>query len=155
MAARFFSQAARQLRPLQPILAVSRPITSVRSGLVIRAMSSDGQITSELIQGMQQKIQDALQAQKVVVADVQGDGRHVEIVVVSKEFEGKNAVNRQRMVYKVREIHLRAVEISVYTIQSVFPLCCDTTAFPTLLANCVADKDVFFSFLSSSRLFCK
>lgn len=29
-------------------------------------------------------------------------GRHVEIVVVSKEFEGKSAVNRQRMVYKVR-----------------------------------------------------
>ena len=33
---------------------------------------------------------------------MQGDGRHVEIVVVSKEFEGKSAVNRQRMVYKVR-----------------------------------------------------
>lgn len=32
----------------------------------------------------------------------QGDGRHVEIMVVSKEFEGKSAVNRQRMVYKVR-----------------------------------------------------
>ncbi len=28
-------------------------------------------------------------------------GRHVEIVVISKEFEGKSAVNRQRMVYKV------------------------------------------------------
>lgn len=65
-------------------------------------MSTDGQINSELIQRMTSKIQTALSAQKVDVADVQGDGRHVEIVVVSKEFEGKNAVNRQRMVYKVR-----------------------------------------------------
>jgi stress-induced morphogen len=69
-------------------------------------MSSDGgQITSELVQRMQTKIQEALQAQRVEVADVAGDGRHVEIVVVAKEFEGKSAVNRQRMVYKVRKIN--------------------------------------------------
>lgn len=100
-AARLFSQAVRQLRPLQPTLAASRPKV-MRSSLVIRAMSSDGQITSELVQRMQTKIQDALQAQKVEVADVAGDGRHVEIFVIAKEFEGKSAVNRQRMVYKVR-----------------------------------------------------
>ena len=29
-----------------------------------------------------------------------GDGRHVTIKVVSKAFEGKNPINRQRMVYK-------------------------------------------------------
>jgi hypothetical protein len=40
---------------------------------------------------------------------MQGDGRHVEIVVVSKEFEGKSAVNRQRMVYKVRTAACAAV----------------------------------------------
>lgn len=28
----------------------------------------------------------------------------MEIMVVSKEFEGKSAVNRQRMVYKVRRL---------------------------------------------------
>lgn len=100
-AARFFTQAARQLRPLQPALAASRP-RIMRPSLVIRGMSSDGgQITSELVQRMQTKIQEALQAQRVEVADMAGDGRHVEIVVVAKEFEGKSAVNRQRMVYKV------------------------------------------------------
>lgn len=73
----------------------------MRPSLVIRGMSSDGgQITSELVQRMQTKIQGALQAQRVEVADMAGDGRHVEIVVVAKEFEGKSAVNRQRMVYK-------------------------------------------------------
>lgn len=101
MAARFLSQAARQLRPLQHTLTASRP-SSVRANMVIRAMSSDGQITSELVQRMQTKIQEALQAQKVEVADMAGDGRHVEIVVISREFEGKSAVNRQRLVYKVR-----------------------------------------------------
>ena len=49
---------------------------------------------------MKSKIADALKADRVEVADMQGDGRHVEIVVISKEFEGQNAVNRQRMVYK-------------------------------------------------------
>jgi len=100
-AARFFNQAVRQLRPLQPTLAASRP-KIMRPSLVIRAMSSDGgQITSELVQRMQTKIQEALQAQRVEVADMAGDGRHVEILVIAKEFEGKSAVNRQRMVYKV------------------------------------------------------
>lgn len=69
--------------------------------LLARSMGGDGQITNELVERMRSKIRDALQAQRVEVADVQGDGRHVEIVVVSKEFEGKSAVNRQRMVYKV------------------------------------------------------
>lgn len=32
--------------------------------------------------------------------DTSGDGRHVCIDVISKAFEGKSAVNRQRMVYK-------------------------------------------------------
>lgn len=69
--------------------------------LLVRSMGGEGQITNELVERMRSKIRDALQAQRVEVADVQGDGRHVEIVVVSEEFEGKSAVNRQRMVYKV------------------------------------------------------
>ena len=101
MAARLLSQAAQQLRPLQRSLTVSRP-SFTRAHMAIRAMSSDGQVTSELVQRMQTKIQEALQAQKVEVADMVGDGRHVEIVVISREFEGKSAVNRQRLVYKVR-----------------------------------------------------
>lgn len=67
----------------------------------VRMMSSDGQIQSELMESMKSKIQSALDAQEVQVTDIQGDGRHVEIVVVSSQFEGKNSVNRQRMVYKV------------------------------------------------------
>ena len=101
MSARFLCQAARQLRPLQPLFVAARPAVC-RTPLAIRAMSGEGQITSELVQSMTAKIQEALQAQRVEVQDVAGDGRHVEIMVVAKEFEGKSAVNRQRMVYKVR-----------------------------------------------------
>jgi stress-induced morphogen len=50
---------------------------------------------------MQAKIADALEAQSVTVTDVYGDGRHVSIDVVAAAFEGKNAVARQRLVYKV------------------------------------------------------
>ncbi len=52
------------------------------------------------MQSMQAKIQEALAAQSVSVQDVYGDGRHVSIDVVSDAFDGKNAVQRQRMVYK-------------------------------------------------------
>lgn len=62
--------------------------------------SMDNNITGQLMEQMRGKIQNALDAQMVTVEDMQGDGRHVEIVVISKEFEGKSAVNRQRMVYK-------------------------------------------------------
>lgn len=50
---------------------------------------------------MESKIQEALEAERVSVSDVYGDGRHVNIDVVSAAFEGKNSVQRQRMVYKV------------------------------------------------------
>ena len=68
----------------------------------LRVMASEGQIQSDLMESMRAKIQTALDAESVSVTDVQGDGRHVEIVVVSSQFEGQNSVNRQRMVYKVR-----------------------------------------------------
>ena len=49
---------------------------------------------------MRGKISDGLEADSVVVRDESGNGRHVSIKVVSKMFEGKSSVNRQRMVYK-------------------------------------------------------
>ncbi|KDD76678.1 hypothetical protein H632_c141p3 [Helicosporidium sp. ATCC 50920] len=59
-----------------------------------------GGVTAELTARMQSKIQVALEARHVKVHDTSGDGRHVVIEVVSDAFEGKSAVNRQRMVYK-------------------------------------------------------
>lgn len=73
----------------------------------MRIMASEGQIQSELMESMRNKIQVALEAEDVQVTDMQGDGRHVEIVVVSSQFEGKSSVNRQRMVYKVRSVRQR------------------------------------------------
>lgn len=55
---------------------------------------------SPLINSMNLKIKEQLNAQSVTISDAYGDGRHVSISVVSEAFEGKSAVNRQRMVYK-------------------------------------------------------
>lgn len=52
------------------------------------------------MESMRTKIETALEAKAVRVADVSGDGRHVNIDVVSDAFEGKSSVARQRMVYK-------------------------------------------------------
>ncbi|XP_062082897.1 uncharacterized protein LOC133789161 [Humulus lupulus] len=59
-----------------------------------------GSIDSPLINSMQIKIKEHLNAESVSVKDAYGDGRHVSIDVVSSAFEGQSAVNRQRMVYK-------------------------------------------------------
>jgi acid stress-induced BolA-like protein IbaG/YrbA len=57
--------------------------------------------TGSLTEQMQDKIREGLGgADEVEVIDVSGDARHVSIRVVSKVFEGKNAINRQRLVYK-------------------------------------------------------
>ncbi|KAL6191463.1 hypothetical protein ACLB2K_037853 [Fragaria x ananassa] len=59
-----------------------------------------GSIGSPLMQSMEIKIKEELNAESVIVKDANGDGRHVSIDVISSSFEGKSAVNRQRMVYK-------------------------------------------------------
>ncbi|PRW20958.1 sufE chloroplastic [Chlorella sorokiniana] len=99
------TRAARWAAAGRPSLAAAAPAAAaaVRPGqlLAARASSSmDNNISSQLMDQMRGKIQAALNAEIVQVEDMQGDGRHVEIMVVSKEFEGKSAVNRQRMVYK-------------------------------------------------------
>ncbi|XP_006656093.1 protein BOLA4, chloroplastic/mitochondrial [Oryza brachyantha] len=59
-----------------------------------------GSADSPAMQALEAKIKEQLEADTVTVVDTSGDGRHVCIDVVSKVFEGKSAVNRQRMVYK-------------------------------------------------------
>ncbi|PIA33798.1 hypothetical protein AQUCO_04000097v1 [Aquilegia coerulea] len=63
-------------------------------------VNDSGSIDSPLMQSMQNKIKEQLNADVVVVKDAYGDGRHVSIDVISSAFEGQSAVNRQRMVYK-------------------------------------------------------
>ena len=52
--------------------------------------------------------------------DVTGDGMHFQIRLVSKEFEGKNKISRQRMVYQylkewLEDGSLHAVELNTLT----------------------------------------
>ena len=52
--------------------------------------------------------------------DVTGDGMHFQIRIVSNEFEGKNKISRQRMVYQylkewLEDGSLHAVELNTMT----------------------------------------
>eukprot|EP00891_Asterochloris_glomerata_P002625 jgi/Astpho2/2625/gw1.00049.85.1_t len=49
---------------------------------------------------MRDSITEALQPAKLDIQDINGDGRHVSIDVVSEVFEGESSLKRQRMVYK-------------------------------------------------------
>ena len=71
-----------------------------RASPILKMSASDNNITSDLIESMRVNIREQLEAESVEVMDLSGNGRHVAIKVVSEKFEGKSAVNRQRMVYK-------------------------------------------------------
>ncbi|KAK7345952.1 hypothetical protein VNO77_16568 [Canavalia gladiata] len=68
-----------------------------------------GSMDLPLMQSMEKKIKEQLNAESVTVKDAYGDGRHVSIDVVSAAFEGQSAVNRQRMVYKAIWEELQSV----------------------------------------------
>ncbi|KEH40967.1 putative BolA protein [Medicago truncatula] len=93
------SQATRFPKHDQKLLFTS--VSSIRK-FTSRAtnVNDAGSIDLPIIQSMQQKIKEQLNAEAVSVKDAYGDGRHVSIDVVSTAFEGQSAVNRQRMVYK-------------------------------------------------------
>ena len=63
--------------------------------------AGEGQISQQLIERMEGTLREELEADRVAVTDIYGDGRHVSIDVVSKLFDGQTSVKRQRMVYKV------------------------------------------------------
>ena len=71
-----------------------------RASPILKMSASDNNITSDLVESMRVNIREQLEAESVEVMDLSGNGRHVAIKVVSEKFEGKSAVNRQRMVYK-------------------------------------------------------
>tara|TARA_Y100001970_G_C14210317_1_gene846483 strand:+ start:1910 stop:2149 length:240 start_codon:yes stop_codon:yes gene_type:complete len=49
-------------------------------------------------------------------AEVGGDGRHFEIKVISKEFEGKRTLEKQRMVYSALKILMDGSDAPVHAI---------------------------------------
>ncbi|XP_062152001.1 protein BOLA4, chloroplastic/mitochondrial [Alnus glutinosa] len=76
------------------------PVNGRRCSTRATHVNDAGSIDSPLMQSMEDKIKDHLNAESVTVKDAYGDGRHVSIDVVSSAFEGQSAVSRQRMVYK-------------------------------------------------------
>ena len=50
---------------------------------------------------------------------VTGDGRHFEAVVVSKEFEGKTLLQRQRMVMQTVRAQIESDELHALSIRTL------------------------------------
>ncbi|XP_058724205.1 protein BOLA4, chloroplastic/mitochondrial [Vicia villosa] len=103
-----FLRSTSQTTPFRHILSTPKhhdillsTTTSLRN-FTSRAthVNDAGSFDLPLIQSMQNKIKEQLNAESVSVKDAYGDGRHVSIDVISTAFEGQSAVNRQRMVYK-------------------------------------------------------
>lgn len=98
-----YKSPVRQLRSFRLPIAVRSSPDIEPSG------APAGQISASLVADMRSKIAAALETDKVVVHDVNGDGRHVAINVVSSLFEDKNEVQRQRLVYKAIWLELQDV----------------------------------------------
>ena len=87
----FYEQRISRCHNRNKVSASSQEVTT----------EEQGQISSQLMQQMKESITNNLEADKVEVTDVYGDGRHVNIEVVSKLFDGQSSMKRQRLVYKV------------------------------------------------------
>jgi acid stress-induced BolA-like protein IbaG/YrbA len=52
---------------------------------------------------------------------IDGDGQHFEAVVVSREFEGKNRVQRQQRVYQTLKAKLDSGELHALSFKTLTP----------------------------------
>ena len=67
-------------------------------------------MSGAIIDSMKTKIQEALNAEKVEIVDVEGDARHVTINVVASVFEGKQTLQHHSIshTFIVRQIERRS-----------------------------------------------
>ena len=66
---------------------------------------------------IKQLLADAIESESI---DVKVEGSHVSVVVVSKQFEGLNAVKKQQMIYavlnqQIADGSIHAVNMKTYT----------------------------------------
>ena len=54
-------------------------------------------------------------------AEVGGDGRHFQAVIVSPAFEGKPLLQRHRLVYGLLEEHIHSDELHALSMQTLTP----------------------------------
>jgi acid stress-induced BolA-like protein IbaG/YrbA len=69
-------------------------------------------------QDIQGYIAQGLSCEHLTVA---GDGAHFEAVIVSREFEGKNRIQRQQLVYKALGGRMESGEIHALSMRTLTP----------------------------------
>jgi acid stress-induced BolA-like protein IbaG/YrbA len=63
-------------------------------------------------------LQQAINAEEV---QVQGDGSHFDVLVVSSEFEGLSPVKKQQLVYQVLNEHIASGSIHAVNMKTLTP----------------------------------
>mmetsp|Transcript_43464 Transcript_43464/g.68059 ORF Transcript_43464/g.68059 Transcript_43464/m.68059 type:complete len:161 (+) Transcript_43464:170-652(+) len=84
--------------------AFSSPLVASRPAVPFFGLRmSSGPQEDTVVAGMEKKLEAEFSPTKLEVIPAYGDpnGSHVAITVVSEKFEGKRAMQRQQMVYKV------------------------------------------------------
>ena len=72
--------------------------------------------SSEIIEKIRATLPDAT----VEVQDLTGGGDHFEALIVSKEFDGKNSVNRHRLIYGILQEEMKGA-IHALTLKTFTP----------------------------------
>jgi acid stress-induced BolA-like protein IbaG/YrbA len=67
---------------------------------------------------LQRVIEEGLSSEYVAV---QGDGRHFEAIVVSREFSGKNTLQQHRMVYDLLGNHFKTEAVHALSLKTYTP----------------------------------
>ncbi len=58
---------------------------------------------------------------EVETLDIEGDGYHYELLVVSRVFEGKNTLSRQQMIYALLGDEIKAGNLHALTLKTLTP----------------------------------
>lgn len=64
---------------------------------------------------LQEIIQNSIHPNHI---EIDGDGYHYQILVVSDSFQGLNRLNRQKLIYKALKEHVASGELHALTLKS-------------------------------------
>ncbi len=80
---------------------------------------------SQIIMVSLEKVKETIQSQipdaQVVVTDLTGGGDHLEAIVVSAEFEGKNKVKQHQLVYGALQSEFNSEAIHALALKTFTP----------------------------------
>ncbi|MBI1857988.1 MAG: BolA family transcriptional regulator [Candidatus Melainabacteria bacterium] len=69
---------------------------------------------------IERKIKDGMKVDLIEVNDLRG-GDHIQIILVSPDFEGKTLVEKHKMIYSILDQEMKSNEIHALTLKTYAP----------------------------------